>query len=86
MYFRWDNASPSLCRDPKGSSFALITVIQRTKHTSRLVRSRLSLTQLVPDANPIENLWHELKEFVRREVKPKIKARQSWWSELKDSG
>ena len=21
-----------------------------------------------PDCNPIENLWHELKEFVRREV------------------
>lgn len=27
-----------------------------------------------PDANPIENLWHELKEFTRREVKPKVKA------------
>ncbi len=26
-----------------------------------------------PDANPIENLWHELKEFIRREVKPKSK-------------
>jgi len=26
-----------------------------------------------PDANPIENLWHELKEFLRREVKPKTK-------------
>ena len=26
-----------------------------------------------PDANPIENLWHELKEFLRREVKPKNK-------------
>lgn len=23
-----------------------------------------------PDANPIENLWHELKEYIRREVKP----------------
>ena len=23
-----------------------------------------------PDCNPIENLWHELKEFMRREVKP----------------
>ena len=22
-----------------------------------------------PDANPIENLWHELKEYMRREVK-----------------
>ena len=27
-----------------------------------------------PDCNPIENLWHELKDFIRREVKPKIKA------------
>ena len=26
-----------------------------------------------PDANPIENLWHEMKEFIRREVKPKNK-------------
>ena len=26
-----------------------------------------------PDTNPIENLWHELKEFIRREVKPKSK-------------
>jgi len=23
-----------------------------------------------PDLNPIENMWHELKEFIRREVKP----------------
>jgi len=22
------------------------------------------------DLNPIENLWHELKEFIRREIKP----------------
>ena len=26
-----------------------------------------------PDLNPIENLWHELKEYIRREVKPKAK-------------
>jgi transposase len=26
-----------------------------------------------PDLNPIENLWHELKEFIRRVVKPKRK-------------
>ena len=26
-----------------------------------------------PDANPIENLWHEMKEFIRREVKPRNK-------------
>ena len=26
------------------------------------------------DMNPIENLWHELKEFIRREIKPRTKA------------
>ena len=26
-----------------------------------------------PDCNPIENLWHEVKEFIRREVKPTSK-------------
>ena len=27
-----------------------------------------------PDANPIENLWHTMKEFIRREVEPKNKT------------
>ena len=27
-----------------------------------------------PDMNPIENLCHELKEYIRREVKPSIKS------------
>lgn len=26
-----------------------------------------------PDLNPIENLWHELKEYVRRVIKPRTK-------------
>ena len=26
-----------------------------------------------PDLNPVENLWHELKDFIRRDVKPKTK-------------
>ena len=38
-----------------------------------------------PDLNPIENLWHELKEYIRREVKPKTKEQlidgiQAFWS------
>ncbi len=28
-----------------------------------------------PDLNPIENLWHDLKEYTRREVKPHTKDR-----------
>ena len=27
----------------------------------------------LPDLNPIKNLWHELKEFIRREAKPTTK-------------
>lgn len=26
-----------------------------------------------PDLNPIENMWHELEEFSKKEVKPKTK-------------
>ena len=26
-----------------------------------------------PDLNPIENLWHELKEYLRRVIKPRTK-------------
>ena len=26
-----------------------------------------------PDMNPIENLWHEMKEFLRRDIKPHTK-------------
>ena len=52
------------------------------KHTSRLVKAFFDSNGVnwwrtpseSPDVNPIENLWHELKEFIRREVKPKNKA------------
>ena len=27
-----------------------------------------------PDCNPIENLWPELKEYIRREIKPRTKV------------
>ena len=48
------------------------------KHTLRHAREFLTECRInwwktpaeSPDCNPIENLWHELKEFIRREVKP----------------
>jgi len=51
------------------------------KHTSKLGQQFLRDNKITwwktppesPDLNPIENLWHELKEFLRREVKPKTK-------------
>ena len=51
------------------------------KHTSKLGQAFLKTNKITwwktppesPDLNPIENLWHELKEFLRREVKPKTK-------------
>ena len=40
-----------------------------------------------PDFNPIENLWHELKEYIRREVKPSNKSEliagiKSFWNTI----
>ena len=48
------------------------------KHTSRLARASFEDNGVhwwktpaeSPDANPLENLWHEVKEYMRSEVKP----------------
>ncbi len=45
------------------------------KHTSKRAQkffedNEINWWRTRPDANPIENLWHELKEYLRREVKP----------------
>ena len=62
------------------------------KHTSRLAREFFEQRHInwwrtppeSPDLNPIENLWHELKDFIRHEVKPTSKTQlihgiESFW-------
>ena len=52
------------------------------KHTSKKVAEFFTQSGInwwktppeSPDLNPIENLWHELKEYIRREVKPSNKS------------
>ena len=51
------------------------------KHTSVYAKEFMESHQInwwktlteSPDLNPIENLWHEMKEYNRREVKPMMK-------------
>jgi len=51
------------------------------KHTSRLGKCFLAGNHItwwktppeLPDLNPIENMWHELNEFLRWEIKPRTK-------------
>ena len=52
------------------------------KHTSVLAKDFFTANGInwwktaaeSPDLNPIENVWHQLKEYIRREVKPTTKA------------
>ena len=52
------------------------------KHTSRRARQFFEENGVIwwktppesPDLNPIENIWHELKEYIRRQTKPRNKA------------
>ena len=39
-----------------------------------------------PDCNPIENIWHELKEFIQREIKYSCKDEliQTFWEDCVD--
>ena len=51
------------------------------KYVSRMAQEFYSSTGInwwktpleSPDMNPIENLWHEMKKFLRREIKPTTK-------------
>ena len=65
------------------------------KHTSRYIQTFFEEHGInwwktppeSPDCNPIENLWHELKEFIRREVKPSTKQQlvdgiKSFWKNV----
>lgn len=62
------------------------------KHTSRAAQDFLSRSNVnwwrtppeSPDMNPIENLWHEMKEYVRGIVRPRSKEEliggiQAFW-------
>ena len=59
-----------------------------SKHASEFLQARgvnwWKTPPESPDCNPIENLWHELKEYIRREIKPKTKQEltdgiQTFW-------
>ena len=48
------------------------------KHTSLCARNWMEQNAVVwwktpPESPDLKNLWHELKEYIRREVKPEVK-------------
>ena len=68
------------------------------KHASTMTRDWLEANSVnwwktpaeSPDLNPIENLWHELKEHIRREIKPKTKEQliqgiQEFWGTVDEA-
>ena len=68
------------------------------KHTSRYAASFILSSGITwwktpaesPDFNPIGNMWHELREFIRQEVKLKTKAELvdgivSFWNTVDDA-
>ena len=63
---------------PNGHRFMADNDPKHTSHSARQFFDHNNInwwrtTAESPDMNPIENLCHELKEFIRREVKPRKK-------------
>lgn len=68
-----------------GRTMGLVTFMQDNdpKHTSRKLEAKdffaarsinwWKTPPEPPNMNPTENLWHELKEYIQREVKSRIK-------------
>ena len=68
------------------------------KHTSRAAQAFYAQKGInwwrtpaeSPDLNPIENLWHEMKEYIRREVKPTTKLElvngiNAFWAKIDEN-